>query len=195
MSRLFRISTIVLIASFIFLVNRVRVLQEENERLSSNNTALMEQASFYQTEHNKSAASVMALTLSKQEVEKHCSDLTKTIRELNLKVNRLKAASSNSTKTEYIVKTIVKDSIVYVAGVPDTLQRFRWADSWTDIVGLINNKKLDLSIQSRDTLKQIIHRVPKKFLWFKFGTKAIRQDVVSSNPHTRIVYSDYIELK
>ena len=32
------------------------------------------------------------------------------------------------------------------------------------------------------------------FLFFRFGTKGIRQEVWSSNPHTRLVYSEYIEL-
>ena len=67
----------------------------------------------YQTESGKSAASVQALTLSKSEVEKHCADLTNTVKELDLKVKRLQAASTNATKTEVEVQTIVKDSIIY----------------------------------------------------------------------------------
>ena len=45
------------------------------------------------------------------------------------------------------------------------------------------------------SLFQVVHRVPKQWLFFRWGTKAIRQEVVSSNPHTKIVYSEYIELK
>lgn len=37
-------------------------------------------------------------------------------------------------------------------------------------------------------------RVSQRFLFIRWGTKAIRQEVVSSNPHTRIVYTDYIKL-
>ena len=46
---------------------------------------LVGEVEFYQTESGKSAASVQALTLSKSEVEKHCADLTNTVKELDLK--------------------------------------------------------------------------------------------------------------
>ena len=64
-------------------------LKSEKERLDGNQTALLEKIKFYQTESGKSAASVQALTLSKSEVEKHCADLTNTVKELDLKVKRL----------------------------------------------------------------------------------------------------------
>ena len=47
-------------------------------------------------------------------------------------------------------------------------------------------------IESVDTLRQIVHRVPRRFLFIRFGTKAVRQEIVSSNPHTRIVYAEYV---
>ena len=61
--------------------------------------------------------------------------------------------------------------------------------------GIIRRDTLMLDYRSVDTLHQVIHRVPRKFLFFRFGTKGIRQEVWSSNPHTRLVYSEYIELK
>ena len=140
--------------------------------------------------------SVQALTLSKSEVEKHCADLTNTVKELDLKVKRLQAASTNATKTEVEVQTIVKDSIIYRDTSYLKVQAIRWKDPWINVDGLIMpDKKLDLRIQSVDTLFQVVHRVPKQWLFFRWGTKAIRQEVVSSNPHTKIVYSEYIELK
>jgi hypothetical protein len=37
--------------------------------------------------------------------------------------------------------------------------------------------------------------VPKRFLFFKYGCKGIRQEILSKNPHSRIVYSQYIEIE
>ncbi|MEG1673358.1 MAG: DUF6549 family protein, partial [Alistipes sp.] len=31
--------------------------------------------------------------------------------------------------------------------------------------------------------------------FFRYGVKAIKLDVVSKNPHSKIVYTEYIELK
>ena len=83
-------------------------------------------------------------------------------------------------------------NVVYV----DSLKHFEWRDlPWVAVAGTIRNGMVDLDVASVDTLMQIVHRVPKRFLFFRYGTKAIRQEVVSKNPHTRIVYSEYIELK
>ena len=48
---------------------------------------------------------------------------------------------------------------------------------------------------SADTLRQVVHRVPRRFLFIRWGTKALRQEIVSSNPHTRIIYSDYVKFE
>ena len=44
-------------------------------------------------------------------------------------------------------------------------------------------------------LRQVVHRIPRRFLFIRWGTKALRQEIVSSNPHTRIVYSDYVKFE
>ena len=76
------------------------------------------------------------------------------------------------------------------------LPAIKWKDPWVNVDGIIKpDSTVDLSIQSVDTLFQVVHRVPKKFLFIRYGTKAIRQEITSSNPHTKIVYSEYIELK
>lgn len=171
-------------------------LKAEKERLDGNQTALLEKVEFYQTESGKSAASVQALTLSKSEVEKHCADLTNTVKELHLKVKRLQSASMTATKTEVTVQTIVKDSIIYRDTSYLKIQAIQWKDPWINVDGLIMpDKKIDLRIQTVDTLFQVVHRVPKQWLFFRWGTRAIRQEIISRNPHTRIVYSEYIELK
>ena len=50
-------------------------------------------------------------------------------------------------------------------------------------------------IHSVDTLRQIVHRIPHRFLFIRWGTKALRQEIVSQNPHTRIVYTEYIRIE
>ena len=123
----------------------------EASRLRENQAALLDEVKFYQTESGKSAASVQALTLSKNELEKNFEEKCQLVEELGLKVKRLQSMSYTGTSSHIV--------------------------------------------QSRDTLVQIVHRVPKRFLFFRFGTKAIRQEVVSMNPHTKVAYADYIELK
>ena len=77
----------------------------------------------------------------------------------------------------------------------DTLRSFRWRDPWVTVEGRIDGDSVACRVVSIDTLHQIVHRVPRRFLFIRWGTKAIRQEIVSSNPHTRIVHSEYIRLE
>ena len=194
MNKYLTLSCLVLVVVCLSLIKVMQGLRYEKERLTANNESLMESVSLYKSENGKYAASVKSLTLTKSELEKNRGELISIIKDLNIKVKRLQSASSTSTDTQIKVQTMIKDSIVYRDGLQDTLKSFDWKDGWTKIHGELQNKNVRISINSIDTLKQIVHRVPKKFLFFRFGTKAIRQEIISSNPHTKIVYSEYIEL-
>ncbi|MBQ7776896.1 MAG: hypothetical protein IJ379_13350 [Lachnospiraceae bacterium] len=177
------------------LLGIIKDLYQEKDRLTLNQEALMEEVAFYQTEAGKSAASVQTLELKSAELERYNQDLTKTISDLNIKLKRVEATATTATKTSIEIRTVVKDSIVYVDSSLMKLPAIKWTDPWVDVDGVIlPDSTVDLNIQSVDTLYQVIHRVPKKFWFIKYGTKAIRQEIVSSNPHTKIVYSEYIEL-
>ena len=67
-------------------------------------------------------------------------------------------------------------------------QRISWSDPWVSLRGTMEADSFHAHIEIRDTLQMIIHRVPKKFLFFRYGTKAVRMEVVSQNPHTRLSY-------
>lgn len=175
--------------------NKNKSLSNENERLTANNTALMDKATYFETEAGNSAASVQRLELSYSELERNYQHVCKTADELNIKVKRLQAAATTATKTEVKVITQTRDSIVYRDGVLDSLKAFKWYDNWVDIAGEIRGRDVSLDIVSNDTIIQVIHRVPKKFWFIKWGTKAIRQEIKSTNPHTKITYTEYIELK
>ena len=172
-----------------------RNLSKENDRLQSNNDALMEEVVIYMDAADRSAASVQMLELKKSELEKNYQDVCQRAKDLGLQVKRLQAASKTETQTEIPIQTVVKDSIIYRNGVLDSLKRIEWRDPWVSVEGTLKRDSLDLNVTSVDTLYQFIHRVPHKIWFIKWGCKAIRQEITTSNPHTKITYSEYIELK
>lgn len=174
-----------------FLLNNAR---EEKKRLANNQKSLLSDVEYYKTESGKNAASVQKLELTRSELEKHCKDLTQTVEDLGIKVKRLQSASTTVTKTEVEIQTVVRDSIVY-RDRPVILKAINWEDPWIKLDGILDGIDFSAKIQSVDTLSHIAHRVPKKFLFFRFGTKAVRLEVVNKNPHSKIVYTEYIELK
>lgn len=170
---------------------------KDRERLQNNQNALMQEVRLYETKLGESAASVQRLQLTKDELEGKYKAICQEAEDLGIKLKRLQSVSQTTTQAEIHAKAEIRDSIVYKPEIHlvDTLKAFCWKDPpWAFVEGVIDSGKVDLSISTNDTIIQIVHRVPKKFLFFRFGTKAIRQEVISKNPHNRIRYSEYIEL-
>ena len=162
----------------------------EVARLSNNNEALTSEIKLYKSRLNESAASVVALQLKLDEYRKQNARDAKRIRELGIRLRRVESVAKAATESRVEFSAPMRDTVI----LRDTLKLFRWSDRWVRIEGVLRNGNVECSVESVDTLHQIIHRVPRKFLFIRYGTKAIRQEIVSSNPHTRVVYADYIEL-
>lgn len=178
---------------------RLRRIESDRNRLQANQTALMDSVRYYRTENGKNAASVRRLELSAAEIRAERDDVAAECRTLHIKIRRLESFATSQTRTIVDLRTRLRDTVVLHDRdsiiVRDTLRLFRWRDSWVTVDGLIEGDSVGCRIESIDTLRQVVHRVPRRFLFIRWGTKAIRQEVVSSNPHTRIVYTEYIELK
>ena len=185
---------IILVIIIFFLSRSLHRQRQENDRLSSNQTALFQDISYYRTRDSLSAASVERLTLTKKELEQNCEALARDIKDLKIKLKRIQSVSQASIETEHIIRTVVRDSLI-VRDRVDTLQCIDYHDNYLTLSGCIEHNHFSGHIMSRDTLLQVIHRVPHRWWFIKWGTKAVRQEIVSKNPHTHVVYSRYIELK
>lgn len=180
-------------ATTLLLIVCVAIMRHRNTevaRLRNNNEALTSEALLYKTRLDESAASVVALQLKIDEYRKRHTEDTKRIKALGIKLRRVESVATTATesKAEFVAPRI--DTVI----LQDTLSLFRWSDSWISIEGTISDNEFECHIESIDTLRQVIHRVPRRWWFIRYGTKAIRQEITSSNPHTRIVYAEYIEL-
>ena len=185
---------IILVIIIFFLSRSLHRQRQENDRLSSNQTALFQDISYYRTRDSLSAASVERLTLTKKELEQNCEALARDIKDLKIKLKRVQSVSQASIETEHIIRTVVRDSLI-VRDRVDTLQCIDYHDNYLTLSGCIEHNHFSGHIMSRDTLLQVIHRVPHRWWFIKWGTKAVRQEIVSKNPHTHVVYSRYIKIK
>ena len=201
---------------------RLRGERAERRRVQSNNEVLADSMEFYRTASGKHAASRQVLELRASELERYNAQLAATVRELRIKARRLEAAAMTATRTEVQITAPLEpaspqssawekygagvrraaDSVKAAldrkfSGLPKVPEAkvFRWSDRHVSVDGVIRDDSASCRVVSVDTLQQIVHRVPRRFLFIRWGTKAIRQEVVSSNPHTNIVYTEYIELK
>lgn len=190
--------TILVLAAFLAVsVKSCQDIRTDRNRLSDNQRTLLADIEFYRTKDSLSVASVERLTLTNREFREYADELKQTVEELQLKVRRLQSASRTAVTTAYPVETVLQDTLIIrdTLLVPDTLSRMRYSNNWLTLDGTLDNNVFRGHIESRDTLIQIVHRVPRRFWFIRWGTKAIRQEIVSRNPYSQIAYTEYIELK
>ena len=153
-----------------------RRYRAENRRLVQNQTALAAEVAHYRTQAGQEAASAQVLRLRCGEFE------------------ALRAADADAE-----IRTPLRDTVVVRSGDPhpvrDSVRLFRWRDPWVTVEGRIGRDSAVCRIRSIDTLRQVVHRIPRRFLFIRWGTKALRQEIVSTNPHTRIVHAEYVKIE
>lgn len=179
-------ATLLLVACMVLMSHSHR----EVIRLRLNNEALTSETILYKSRHDESVASVAALQLKLDEYRKQSVRDAKHIRELGIRLRRVESVAKTAVESRVEFSAPLSDTLI----LRDTVSLFRWRDSWVQVEGKICGGIAECRVESVDTLRQIVHRVPRRFLFVRYGVKAIRQEIVSSNPHTRIVYAEYVEL-
>lgn len=187
------------VAATALLLFTQRRYHTENRRLAQNQEALAADLTHYRTRLGQEAARSQALRLRCSEFENLRAADAEQIRRLGIKIRRMEAAAKVVTAAETEIRTPLRDTIVIKIRdslpVRDTVRLFRWRDAWVSVEGRIDRDSVACRIRSVDTLRQIVHRIPRRFLFIRWGTKALRQEIVSSNPHTRIVCAEYVKIE
>ena len=195
MRRLLLILLLILLVGGFVAVRTIIYLCDEKQRLELNQQTLLSDVELYRTAAGESAASVGVLTLEISELREARSRDAAQIRDLGIRLRRAESYARSVTHSEYVTQTILRDSIIVRDTIRDTVRIFLSGDTWSRVEGIIRGDSIGIAVHSVDTLFQVVHRVPRRFLCFRYGTKGIRQEILSSNPHTQLVYSEYVELK
>lgn len=188
--------------------------KRESERLSRNQDILLHngEVEIGRTPDGRATASSNTLLLSASELGRlDDSLLAVTQRNLGIKDKRVVAVARTASSMDVQVSAPIEkiqdkalgnavstDSTCTSSnpgGVLPPIQHVSWSDPWVRLEGFIRGDTLHAKVESRDTLQMIVHRVPRKFLFFRFGTKAVRMEVVSQNPHTSLSYPRLIVVK
>lgn len=171
----------------------------DRNRLTRNQTALLDSVRHYKTKAGDEAASVQVLRLRCSEFEHLRAEDARRIRAMGIKLRRLEAAATLVAEQRMEVAAPLRDTLIVrqrdTVLLRDTIRMFRWNDAWCTVEGTMLPDSVVCKIETVDTLRQIVHRVPRRFLFIRWGTKAIRQEIVSTNPHTKIIHAEYVRLE
>ena len=165
----------------------------ENIRLESNYSTLAVENSTLRTTLSDRELSVARLRMTVGELEVLREEDAERVRDLGIKLRH--AQSLTLLSTIQSLDTLVTHTEPHTPLLSDSLCRLRWRDSWVSLAVDAHPTESHITLTSRDTLFQVVRRVPHRWWIFSWGTKAIRQEIRSSNPHTNLVYAEYIEIE
>lgn len=204
MKKFLLISTLLLAIGLFITVRCWRGERTERIRQQNNATALMNENRVWQTRDGEWAATVQALELTRRELEKYCGERAATIKAQGVKIKRLESVTVAAARTELELRTALEKVTVLpinhdqeintAVHAADTIKQFHWSDGHVTISGTLHGDNIECRVESIDSLLQYVYREPRRFLFIKWGTKELNQTIISSNPHTKIIYQKHIKL-
>ena len=180
--------------------SRINQLTGERDKYRTNTETLLQDVSRYQTKDSLNAAKVGVLELKLSEFEKYRASDAELIKTLQTKNRELERVTTTQMETINELRTTVRDSVVYLLGdtVTTVVRCIEYSDKWVDFDGCIKNNTFSGKIITRDSLLITETVQYKRFLNFLWKTKKIKNreiDVISRNPHTKIMGVEYIEIE
>ncbi|MEG0528996.1 MAG: DUF6549 family protein, partial [Bacilli bacterium] len=127
------------------------------------------------------ASKIEMLQLTNKELAELRKEDAKTIKDLKIRKKDVEVIGNTTTKIEIKEKLVFKDSC------------FSYNDSWNKVKFCLTNDSLDLQI--KDSLGIVISNIPKKFLFFKFGSKGVEVNLIPYNPKAKISYAKFVKIK
>lgn len=182
----------VLIALIIGLSSRLKKVSEDRDVQKQNVTTLFNSVGNYKVQDSLQAATIGNLQLTLDQFKQYRAEDAKLINDLRVDNNRLKGIVTTNSESYYQHTTILRDSITSLIAkgpdsvkimVPVVVKTTNFSDSWHTLNIIITGDSLSYKLRTRESLLITNHIVPKRFLFFKWGCKEVRTDVVSKNPY------------
>ena len=181
--------------------SRINTLTGERDKYRTNTETLLQEVSRYQTEDSLNAAKVGVLELKLSEFEKYRASDAELIKTLQTKNRDLEAVTTAQMETITKLRGTVRDSIVYLPGDTTTivLKCVDISDPWFSLKGCTTpDGEFTGTFINRDSILIAETVQYRRFLGFLWKTKKIKSreiDIISRNPHTKIIGVEYIEIE
>ena len=184
--------------AFLFFANAK--LKSENEILQTNVGTLLTGAEQYKVKDSLQVATIANLELSISEYRRYNAEDKKLLESLKIDNNRLKGIIKTQTESFYEQTTLLRDSVKMLLSpdsveVPVNIKTARFADQWHSLNVTIQGDSLNYKLRTKESLLITNHVVPKRFLFFKFGCREVRTEVLSKNPYVGDIQVESITIR
>ena len=181
--------------------SRINELTGERDKYRTNTETLLQDVSRYQTKDSLNAAKVGVLELKLSEFEKYRASDAELIKTLQTKNRELERVTTTQMETINELRATVRDSVVYLLGdtVTTVLRCVDIVEPYFELHGCATpDGQFTGTHINRDSLLIVETVQYKRWLGFLWKTKKIKNreiDVISRNPHTKIMGVEYIEIE
>lgn len=178
-----------------FQQNAIDNLKQERNRYERNTESLLLDVAQYKTRDSLNAAKVGALELTIQEYERFRAADAKLIKTLQTKNRDLTAVTTAQSQTIMELSAVPRDTVIIRDSVAISAVAVHTGDAWYDFDGILADQEFTGTLAVRDSLLVAETVQYKRFLGFLWKTKKVRNrqlDVLSKNPHTKIVNCEHI---
>lgn len=181
--------------------SRINQLTGERDKYRTNTETLLQDVSRYQTKDSLNAAKVGVLELKLSEFEKYRASDAELIKTLQTKNRDLERVTTTQMETINELRATVRDSVVYLPGdtVTTVLRCVDIVEPYFELHGCATpDGQFTGTHINRDSLLIVETVQYKRWLGFLWKTKKIKNreiDVISRNPHTKIMGVEYIEIE
>lgn len=211
-----KIGIVILVAALVgfgaYERNETKKAQAECKIYKSNTATLLSEVQQYEVylADTLQAVSLPEISLRLSEYERCRAEDLELIDALKADNKRLAQITTSQTQTINRLNSVpVRERIVEVE-IPsaggnadaqyrkDTLKCLDVTDVWYELHGCIDtDNSFSGVLISRDSLLYVEHIVPRRFLGFlwRYGVKERRQEIVSRNPNTEILYAEFITIR
>lgn len=181
--------------------SRINQLTGERDKYRTNTETLLQDVSRYQTKDSLNAAKVGVLELKLSDFEKYRASDAELIKTLQTKNRELERVTTTQMETINELRATVRDSIVYLPGDTTTivLKCVDISDPWFSLKGCTTpDGEFTGTFVNRDSILVAATVQYKRFLGFLWKTNKVKNreiDIISKNPHTKIIGVEYIEIE
>jgi hypothetical protein len=181
--------------------SRINQLTGERDKYRTNTETLLQDVSRYQTKDSLNAAKVGVLELKLSEFEKYRASDAELIKTLQTKNRELERVTTTQMETINELRATVRDSVVYLLGdtVTTVLRCVDIVEPYFELHGCATpDGQFTGTHINRDSLLIVETVQYKRWLGFLWKTNKIKNreiDVISRNPHTKIMGVEYIEIE
>ena len=193
---------IILIAIIVALSARLKKVKADRDVQRKNVETLFTSVESYKVQDSLQAATIGDLQLTLKQYKQFRAEDAQLISSLKVDNKRLQGVVTTQTESYYQHTAILRDSVKMLITrktdsikIPIIVKTANFADEWHRLNIVIDGDSLNYRLRTKESLIITNHVVPKKFLWFKFGCKEVRTDVVSKNPYVENIDVESITIK